>query len=252
MGTWLTRLQEQQVEQRSYEYSSLVQIQGWCSHRAGPDGISREHALFESLLVFENYPVQDALAGRKSPLDGTKEMVSVEAAQMIEQTNYPLTIIVVPGAEMSLRANYNRERFEQATIQRLLRHLQTALLQLATGPQRQLASLSLLTETEREQVLAQGTGPTVQWNATQADYPQDVCLHQLFEQQVERTPDAIAVVFPGGGALTYWEINAQANHLARHLSHVGVEPEQFVGVCMDRSLEMVVSGSCGRRLHGAQ
>ena len=81
--------------------------------------------------------------------------------------------------------------------------------------------------------------PFAEWNSTAKDYPVDQCLHQLVEQQVGRTPEAVAVVF-GGESLTYRELNARANQLAHHLRTLGVGPDSLVGVCAERSLEMVV------------
>nr|VFK41503.1 MAG: AMP-binding enzyme [Candidatus Kentron sp. TC] len=89
-----------------------------------------------------------------------------------------------------------------------------------------------LSAAERHEIL-------VEWNDTRTDYPKDKCIHQLFEEQVERTPDAIAVVF-GGQRLTYQALNRRANRLARHLQSFGVEPEVLVGICVERSLEMIV------------
>ena len=99
-------------------------------------------------------------------------------------------------------------------------------------PSRPISSLPLLTAPERDQLL-------VAWNATETPYPQDRCLHQLFEEQAERTPEAIALVF-GAQSLTYRELNARANRLAHLLRQQGVGPEVAVGLCVERSLEMVV------------
>jgi len=89
-----------------------------------------------------------------------------------------------------------------------------------------------LSATERHKIL-------VEWNNTQTDYPKDKCIHQLFEEQVERTPNAIAVVFEDQ-QLTYHELNCRANQLAHHLQSLGVKPEVLVGICVERSLEMVI------------
>ena len=100
------------------------------------------------------------------------------------------------------------------------------------NPEARISELPLLTEAERHQLL-------VEWNDTKTDYPRDVCVHQLFEAQVERTPDAVAVVFEGQ-ELSYRELNARANQLAHYLRKRGVGPEVLVGICMERSPEMVV------------
>ena len=97
---------------------------------------------------------------------------------------------------------------------------------------RAIAQLPLSPAAERRQLL-------LEWNDTARDYPRHRCLHQLFEEQVQRTPDAVAVVF-GEQQLTYRELNARANQLARHLRGLGVGPEVLVGICVERSLEMVI------------
>jgi amino acid adenylation domain-containing protein/non-ribosomal peptide synthase protein (TIGR01720 family) len=249
VGAWLTRLQEQQIEQRAYEYSSLVQVQEWSEvsreHLVG-SGLAPDHRLlFESLLAFENYPVQAALAERQTAVAGKPRpykphRLEVEANRAVEQTNYPLTIIVGPGTELSLQVIYDRQRFERVTIQRLQGHFQAILQQLAADPGQKLATISLLTEMEREQILAQGTGPTVARNATRADYPREVCVHQLFELQIKQTPDSVALAFGEDEVLTYAELNRRANQLAHYLQSLGVSPDVLVGIYMERSIEMIV------------
>ena len=118
------------------------------------------------------------------------------------------------------------------TIRRMLGHYQTLLEGIVANPDRRLSELPLLTGAERQQML-------VEWNQTGATYPKDRCLHELIEEQVERTPDATAVVFEDM-QLTYRQLNQRANQLARHLQELGVGPDTLVGICMERSLEMVV------------
>ena len=127
---------------------------------------------------------------------------------------------------------YSTDLFDKGTIQRMMGHFLTLLAGIVADPQRSIAELPLLTEAERYQIL-------VEWNDTQADYPFDQCIHQLFEEQVERTPEAVAVVF-GDEELTYRELNARANQLAHYLIKQGIGPEVLVGICVERSLEMVV------------
>ncbi|NEP13292.1 MAG: amino acid adenylation domain-containing protein [Symploca sp. SIO2C1] len=133
---------------------------------------------------------------------------------------------------MVLLTEYNTDLFDATTIKRMSGHLSTLLEEIVTNPNQTIAELPLLTESERHQLL-------VEWNNTQADYPQDKCIHQLFEEQVARTPDAVAVVFEEE-KLTYHELNRQANQLAHYLQTLGVGPEVLVGICVERSLEMVV------------
>ena len=136
--------------------------------------------------------------------------------------------------ESGLRGSweYNSDLFDAATIARMTEHFQTLLAAIVVNPEQNLSALPLLTETEHNQLL-------VEWNDTQTEYPQDKCIHQLFEAQVERTPEAVAVVFEDQ-SLKYGELNCRANQLAHHLQAWGVGPEVLVGICIDRSLEMIV------------
>ena len=127
---------------------------------------------------------------------------------------------------------YSSDLFDDARITRMLAHFQTLLESLVANPQQRLSDLQLLTESERHQLL-------VEWNDTQANYHKDLCIHQLFEAQVEQTPDAIALVFEDE-QLTYRELNNRSNELAHHLQKLGVEPEVLVGICLERSVEMIV------------
>ena len=127
---------------------------------------------------------------------------------------------------------YNPDLFESATITRILGHFQTLLAGIVANPDQAISELPLLTEAEKHQLL-------IEWNDTKTDYPQDKCIHQLFEAQVEKTPDAIAVVFEDQ-QLTYRELNRRANQLAHYLKSLGVGPEEIVGICLERSLKTVV------------
>lgn len=133
---------------------------------------------------------------------------------------------------LSCSLNCNTDLFDATTITRMLGHYQTLLEGVVANPDQPILSLPLLTEAERHQLL-------VEWNDTQADYPQDVCVHELFETQVERAPDAVAVVFENQ-RLTYRDLNARANQLAHYLQALGVGPEVLVGICVERSVEMIV------------
>jgi amino acid adenylation domain-containing protein len=127
---------------------------------------------------------------------------------------------------------YNSDLFDGTTISRMLGHFQTLLEGIVANPEQRLLALPLLTEAERHQLL-------VEWNDTQAEYPRDKCIHHLFEEQVEKAPDAVALVFEDE-RLTYRELNARANQLAHYLQKLGVESEKLVGICVERSIEMIV------------
>jgi amino acid adenylation domain-containing protein len=216
--TWLQQLQTQLVEMRQYEYSPLVEVQGWSE-------VPRGVPLFESLVVFENYPVDRAVLKGQTNLE-------IQINSSFDNTNYPLTVTVLPGLELAIAISYDCRRFDRATITRMLGHFQTLLQGIATAPEIPLKDLPLLTEAEKHQLL-------VEWNKSGVKYPQNQCIHQLFEAQVEKTPDAVAVSFEGE-QLTYRELNQRANQLAHYLQKLGVGSEVLVGICVERSLEMVV------------
>ncbi|HEV7905477.1 MAG TPA: condensation domain-containing protein, partial [Pyrinomonadaceae bacterium] len=215
---WLKALQAQLVELRQYEYSPLVDVQAWSE-------LGRGRSLFESLLVFENFPVNSAVQEQKGTL-------RVEDLRWEEASHYPLSMVVVPGRELQLRMEYNTNLFDAATIERMIAHFAELLKEIAAEPEKRLEELSLLTPAERQRML-------FEWNEPQIDYPAGRCLHELFEAQAERRPDAVAVKF-GDAELTYDELNRRANRLAHELQSGGVKPETLVGILVERSLEMTV------------
>jgi surfactin family lipopeptide synthetase A len=130
------------------------------------------------------------------------------------------------------RFTYNTEIFDAATISRMADHFQTLLQGVVVNPDERLSRLPLLSRGERHQLL-------VEWNSAPTDYPRNRCVHQLFETQVERTPNATAVVFENE-RLTYSELNRRANQVANYLVKLGVGPDVLVGILVERSLEMIV------------
>ncbi|MHC5724335.1 MAG: non-ribosomal peptide synthetase [Nostoc sp.] len=127
---------------------------------------------------------------------------------------------------------YNTDLFDKATISRMLEHFKTLLLGIVANPEQGIANLSLLNEVELHQVLGE-------WNHTQADYSQDKCIHQLFEEKVQQYPNFIAVNF-ANEQLTYQELNIRSNKLAQHLQKIGVASEVLVGICISQSIEMII------------
>ena len=136
------------------------------------------------------------------------------------------------GSSLQGNWRYNTDLFDATTIERMADHFQTLLESIVAHPDRPISELSLLTKTEKQQLL-------VGWNSTQVEYPQDRCIHQLFEARVAKTPDAIAVVFESQ-QLTYRELNTRANQLAHYLQAQGVKPETLVAICIERSQLMVI------------
>ena len=128
---------------------------------------------------------------------------------------------------------YSTDLFEPATMSRMVGHFQTLLEGIVVNPEQPISELPLLTGAERHQLI-------VEWNETRSDYPQDLCMHQLFEAQVERTPDAVAVSFEGQ-QLTYRELNQQANQLAHYLRDLGAGPETLVSLLTERGTPLLIA-----------
>ena len=216
---WLQTLQSQQIEAQQYEYTPLIQVQQWSD-------VPKDLPLFASILVFENYPVNTAIA------EFGREM-EIQETQSVESTNYPLAISAGLGEQLSLEILYDRNRFTAAVAKRILGHLEHLLAEFVSQPEANLADFSILTTAEKQQIL-------IDWNNTQVNDRDNICIHQLFEQRVVKTPDAIAVVAEQE-QLTYQELDRRAQQLAVYLQSIGVKPEVIVGICLERSLEVIVA-----------
>ncbi|WP_448651634.1 amino acid adenylation domain-containing protein [Pseudomonas fluorescens] len=217
VSQWLQQIQAQNVRLREQEHTPLFEIQRW----AGLGG----EALFDSILVFENYPVSEALE------QGAPSGLRFGAVHSLEQTHYPLTVLLGMGDSLGLEFNYDRQAFSAAHIQRLAEHFEQLLSALITDADRCLAALPTVTQAERQTLQA--------WNDTAQTYPLQHGVHQLIEAQVRRTPQAPALAF-AGQQLSYAELNRRANRLAHRLMAAGVGPDVLVGLAVERSIEMVV------------
>ncbi|WP_448110476.1 non-ribosomal peptide synthase/polyketide synthase [Pseudomonas lini] len=218
LNSWLQAVQAQNLALREFEHTALFDIQRW----AGQGG----EALFDNILVFENYPIAQALE------QGAPQGLRFGPVASHEQTNYPLTLLVGLDTQLSVHFSYQRASFAPATVAQLAAHLQHLLSQMIDTGERCLGELVLLDEAEQQQVL-------VDWNRSAAEYPTDRCIHQLIEAQALCTPQATALVF-AGQSLSYAQLNRQANQLAHRLIELGVGPDQLVGIAIDRSLEMLI------------
>ncbi|NET02965.1 MAG: amino acid adenylation domain-containing protein, partial [Sphaerospermopsis sp. SIO1G1] len=214
----LQELQQQQIESEQYSYCSLVDIQGWSE-------VPRSTTLFDSIFVFENYPIG-------SNLVEDDDSLTITNSRGIEHTNYPLTVIAVPGEQLLLNISYDTSKFASNTIERMTGHLLTLLSAIVEKPKASIKELPILTATEEQKILTE-------WNKTQTEYPVDKCIHQIFAEQVAKTPDATAVVY-GKEEITYTELNKKANQLAHYLHSLGVKANSLVGISVERSVEMIV------------
>ncbi len=221
----LQSLQMQQQSDSDYAYTPLADIQTWSEV---PNGI----ALFDSLIAFENYPLDGFFTEDQNlPL-------TITDIRSVETTNYALTLVVMPGEKLRFQLIYRTSQLSAAQAGRILQHLVRLMEGIVHTSTMTIQQLPLLTEAEINQFQ--------DWNDTTTDYPADQTLVDLFETQARQTPDHIAVIF-GDETLTYQQMNARSNQLAHYLSSLTnkqnkalIQPDTLVGICVERSLEMLI------------
>ena len=216
--TWLRELQAQQFRARNFEYSPLSEVQRWSEIDAGQQ-------LFDNYIVFENYPIDETLKGRIKRL-------TIHDVESLEQSSYPLVLAVMPGERLTLHIHHDRSRFDDALVDRLLGHVAMLLEAFVANPEQRLNQLPALTTGEQQQLLREFNQGGSGAERTAA------CIHDLFERQVAQTPNAVAVV-DNKERVTYADLDARANQLARHLRTLGVGQEVRVGLCVKRSVALV-------------
>jgi amino acid adenylation domain-containing protein/non-ribosomal peptide synthase protein (TIGR01720 family) len=215
----LQNIQHQMLSINQYSYGSLAQIQSCSELGAG-------NALFDTLFVFENYPDNGALSNKIAGIE-------VKITKAIEKVEYPLTIFISANQKLNFQINYEMASFSGDYIKDFCKRLKLLLLQIVKNPQQCFSELSLLTNVEKQTILKN-------WNATAYnDYPRKT-IHQLFEEQVERTPNRTAIIFENT-TITYLELNAKANQLANYLRHLNVTKESLVAVCLERNIDLIIS-----------
>ncbi|HZM74979.1 MAG TPA: amino acid adenylation domain-containing protein, partial [Candidatus Limnocylindrales bacterium] len=215
---WLLGLQERQTEARGHDFVSLAAVQAH-SDLAGGTG------LFDSLLVFENYPFDEQAIA----VHGMK----MKEVRDLQPTNYPLTAVVYPGQRLAVTLDFDPALFEPSTVERLGRHLEMLLAGISAGDaRRRLREFGLLTRDEQQNVL-------VRWNDTNRPLRTGT-VAGMFAEHVRAHPDEPAVV-ADGVALSYVELDERANRLSHRLIRLGVRPEDRVGILMERSVHQVVA-----------
>ncbi|HEX9336593.1 MAG TPA: condensation domain-containing protein, partial [Pseudonocardiaceae bacterium] len=207
---WLRELQRTQAESRRFEHVSLAQMSRWAEL---PGGVN----LFDSIVVFENYPFDADAMG-----------VRIEETHHNQPTNYPLSVVIEPGAELTIGIDFDQSRFDEATVRSLADRLALLLTDIGTAPNRPVGDFTLLTPADlaaaEHSVAALPSGTLV----------------AEFAAQVRRSPNTTAVV-SDSGTLTYAELDARANRLAHKLLGLGLKPEQPVGILLDRSPDVIVA-----------
>ncbi|OCW23265.1 non-ribosomal peptide synthetase, partial [Pseudomonas sp. S3E12] len=218
VGDWVRSVQALNVEMREYEHTPLFDIQRW--------GGSAGEALFDTLVVFENFPVAKSL--EPSGEDGLR----FSGVSHQERTNYSLTLTIHGGQHLSLHVEYQRADFDDDAVQHIGAYLQGLLQQFADAPGQALGAVPLLRPHEHLRVLQE-------WNPRDVARPAQASVLQRFEQQAALCPHNVALILDEQ-RMSYAELNLRANRLAHRLVELGVAADTLVGVAVDRSLAMVV------------
>ncbi|WP_156972530.1 condensation domain-containing protein, partial [Nitrosospira sp. NpAV] len=217
IAAWLRELQAQNLSLREHGHTPLYEIQRW--------GRQSGQGLFDSILVFENYPMDEALQQFAS-----SELV-FSAVRSREVTNYALTVSVTQADTLNLQYGYSSKDFSEIEISRIAAQMERLLHEIVQGSGRILGDIDILSGEEKAQLKA--------WGVNEQRYADAEPVHRLIERQVEACPEAVALIF-GDTELSYAELNRRANRLAHRLIALGVGPETRVGIAVERSLEMIV------------
>lgn len=213
-------VQQNAIMANQYDYMSLAEIQSESELRQN---------LIDHIMIFENYPVEKEVQGATLNSSIGFEIMEIKA---FEQTNYDFNIIIIPGKELTVRFVYNEEVYTGENVNKIKEHLKRVAESIVENSEVKIRDIEILTEKEKQTIL-------YTFNDTDIEYPKDKTVHELFEEQVEKTPDNIAVVYERD-QLTYRELNEKANQLARILRNKGVEADCIVGIMARRSLEMII------------
>ncbi|HYO69808.1 MAG TPA: amino acid adenylation domain-containing protein, partial [Archangium sp.] len=216
---WLQRLQAWLLEMRQHEHSPLVKVQRWSEVPAGTP-------LFESLVIFENYPVDAALTA-------SLPSVEVRDVRSLESDHHPLTLIASPARELPLHLAYDAARFDAEHAGRILEQLRHLLESMVARPGQRLGELSPVDESERRRLLRE-------WSGVGVPAADTGLLHRRFEERAAVAPEVEAILF-GKERLTYGELDARANQLAHRLRGLGVRAESRVMLCLERSPELIIA-----------
>ncbi|WP_410586712.1 amino acid adenylation domain-containing protein [Amycolatopsis sp. lyj-23] len=219
VGEWLADVQQQLTESRQHDHTPLTRIHGL-------SGVPHDLPLFDSVVVFENYP-----ASRTGSADETG--LQVREVRTDAQAGYPLTLAAAPGEELTLQLWHDRGRFDDASARALLEQFVLILGRMAAAPGEPVRDLATLPDGQRRTILEK-------WGRTPGGPPSDRCVHEAFGEQATRIPDAPALLH-AGGVVTYRELDERANRLAHWLRAAGVGPEDRVALLQQRGVELVVS-----------
>lgn len=219
LGKWLGEIQSKQLERDVFSYTSLMKIREYC-------GMNGDLPLFESLIIFENYPLD------KTVEEGIKGL-TIESVKFSEQTHYQITLMVVPDEKLNFKISYDPSLFEKKTIEGFLRYLVCILNSFPAGVKQTLSDISLIDVEEATVVLDY-------FNSKAPVLSNSKNVLEAFVQCVLDRPEATALLF-NGEKYTYGEIDLLSNQLANLLLKNGLKHGGLVALCLDRSPEMIIS-----------
>ncbi len=213
----LRRQMEMNLQQKSYEYLSLTEI-------AQQSELPGQIPLFDNILVFENYPINQTI----NALDINLKIINITAHEL---TNYNLAITTIIGETLKIKFTYNPNQYQPKLIQQVTKQLGHILYEIFRYPEKKIGDLDLLTDTEKKELLKISKGPRM-------EVPEK-CIHHLIEEQVVVRPEAIAVI-ADQDSLTYAELNTRANYFAGILNNYIGNADSIIPIMVERSLEMVI------------
>ena len=214
---WLQDMQKEQLSSRLYQHTPLQDIQKW-------SGVSGD--LFDSLLVFENFPVSELVKAKKWSL-------TIENVEIKERTNYPMTLMIGSSKETTINFVYNSALLKHDYVKQIKDHFRNVLLHVIDENEKEVSDIELLTSAEKGKLLNE-------YNNTSAVNDLSKSIADLFEEQAAKSPDKTVLIF-NGAELTYSDLNKRSNQLAHLLKAKGVKADSLVPVCLNRGFEMITS-----------
>ncbi|MCP5051737.1 MAG: AMP-binding protein, partial [bacterium] len=233
IGELLQTVHEDAVNSETYHHYPLANIQA--------ESVLKQN-LLDHLFIFENFPIAEKLDGLVNPGKSGKEEIKEEKSlqvgvsnfEMVEQNEYDFSVLIIPGMELTLNLTYNGNVYETGVVERIINHFNRVFDQLIADKEVRVGEIAVLSGDEKKQLL-------YDFNDTDADYPQDKTIQQLFMEQVRRTPDHVAVAGVSSGEyLTYGALDNASGHTAQRLREAGVAVDTVAALMIDRSVHMLV------------
>lgn len=216
---WLREIQVKHIEREQYSFSSLAEIQSWSE-------LPLSAKLFENILVFENYPVDPALEDPESPF-------KIAHITAFEKTNLPLALLVAPGKRMKLTIAYDEYIFSHELIEGILSSLEGVLQSIISAETHTVGDISMLLPGKAQEIL-------YGWNNTSAPLPEQESVKEFYEYLTKDLSSETALDF-GNTEISYRELNERSNRLAHYLISLGLKEDDFAGICIERSPELIIA-----------